>query len=158
MTISWESVYLTLTRPGAAARLVRRRCPLGDDALEALRPRRRLHHLGVVAHRREGQRWVRSHRRLQQRPTLAPRSVAQVVAVEGEKVEHDEGVVAIGTPNALERMPALLVVGDHLAVEDDVVIGGRSDSRGQPPPLGELRLARRADCVEVVAGAPTSTR
>ena len=74
--------------------------------------------------------------------------------VEGEKVEHDERMVAVGAAHALERVPTLVVVGDDLAVEDDVVVGGRRDRRGQPRPLRELRFAGRADGVEVVADAP----
>ena len=86
-------------------------------------------------------------------PTFAPRPLAQVGAVEGEQVEDDEGVFAIRLADALERVPAIGVVGDDLAVEDDVVIGRRRHRRRQPAPLRQLRLARRADRVDVVADA-----
>ncbi len=87
-------------------------------------------------------------------PTLAPRPVAQIVAVEGEEIEHDEGVIAVGPPDALERVPPVGVVGDDLAVEDDIVVGGRRHSSHQPTPLRELRLAGRADGIDGIAHTP----
>ena len=62
---------------------------------------------------------------LQQRSAFTPWPIAQVVAVEGEQVEHDVGVVPVSSTDALERVSPVVVVGDDLAVEDDVAVGGR---------------------------------